>query len=88
MVNRQDTVLYFYGLAADRQEYCFTTYYYLFIFLFIKFIFEPQQLFFQIRIKKSWGSAPLSFSKCLLVTEKKNKMSLFLRIFQIFRKSL
>jgi len=43
----------FYGLAADGQEYCFITD--IFLFLFIKFIFEPQQLFFQIRIKKSWG---------------------------------
>jgi len=33
----------FYGLAADRQDYCFTKYYSFFIFYinFLKFIFEP-----------------------------------------------
>jgi len=27
----------------------------LFFLSFIKFIFEPQQLFFKIRMKKAWG---------------------------------
>jgi len=34
----------FYGLAADRQEYCFTKDFF-FVF-FLKFIFEPKNLFF------------------------------------------
>jgi len=49
----------FYGLAADRQEYCFTKdfclfffFFFFFFLLFLNFIFEPQQLFFQIRVKK------------------------------------
>jgi len=64
-------------------------YFIIFIFFlsFLKFIFEPKPLFFQIRIQNLLGVHPLSFSKILLVSEKKNKMSLFRRIFQIFRKS-
>jgi len=40
--------LFFYGLAADRQEYCFTKYFYFiffYYFIFIKFIFEPKSFF-------------------------------------------
>jgi len=45
---------FFYGLAADRQEYCFTKVFFIyFILFFLKFFFEPQQLFFQIRVKNS-----------------------------------
>jgi len=55
----------FYGLAADCQEYCFTKVF------FSKFIFDPKQFFGQIRIKSSWGRAPLSFKNNLLVPRKK-----------------
>jgi len=45
-------IFYFYGLAADRQEYCFTKDFFLFYFfilfffsfIFLKFIFEPKPL--------------------------------------------
>jgi len=49
------SLLIYYGLAADRQEYCFTKefFFFFFLLLFLKFIFEPQQLFFQLRIKNS-----------------------------------
>jgi len=33
-------------------------------FFFYKVIFEPQQLFFQIRIKKSWNDLPLDIQNC------------------------
>jgi len=40
----------FYGLAADRQEYCFTKDFFLFYFfiiiIFFKVFFEPKPLFF------------------------------------------
>jgi len=57
---------HFYGLAADRQEYRFTED---FLIFFYKVIFEPKQIFFQIRIKNSRGCVTLSFSICLLVSE-------------------
>jgi len=45
----------FYGLAADRQEYCFTKDIFFIFLFFLKFIFEPKPLFFQIRIENSLG---------------------------------
>jgi len=62
---------HFYGLAVDRQEYCFTkkNIFYFLLFYFLKFIFEPKPLFFQIRIENSLGVHPLSFLKKMLVSE-------------------
>jgi len=59
----------FYALAADRQEYCLQKIIFIIIFVLrtgdgppkvqfykkIKFIFEPQQHVYQIRVKNSWG---------------------------------
>jgi len=57
MASRPCGFVDFYGLAADRQEYCFTKdflfLFFFFFLLFLKFIFEPQQLLFQIRVKNS-----------------------------------
>jgi len=48
-------VLFYHGF------YIFSS---LLTFLFIKYIFEPQQLFFQIRIKNSLDELPLVFQNC------------------------
>jgi len=73
---------FYYGLAADRQEYCFTFFFrtgggppgvlfyksFFFFFFKFKFIFEPKNLFFQIRTQNLWGVHALSFSKLSLVS--------------------
>jgi len=56
----------FYGLAADRQEYCFTKdffFIFFFSFFFLKFIFEPKNLFFPDPHSKFMGGPSPYFFK-------------------------
>jgi len=58
---------HFYGLAADRQEYCFTTDF-LYkktkkTFFFINLILELKYFFFHIRIKNLWRCGTLVFQQ-------------------------
>jgi len=57
---------FYYGLAADRREYCFTKD--LKKKKNLKFFFELKPLFFQIRIENSLGVHPLIFAKISLVS--------------------
>jgi len=66
----------FYRLAADGREYCFAKDIFFSCFLILRI-----NIFFPDTHQKLMGCDTLSFSKCLLVIEKRNKMSFFRRIF-------
>jgi len=51
--------------------------FFIYFFIFIKFIFELQQLFFQIRIKKSRDVLPLFFQNCCSLPRRKKKSCFF-----------